>query len=71
MLRYAFLGRLPEAPRRIKESPAVMSIALIFLAILCTGMGLLLVPVLREMILDPAVDALARGVAYAQLLAKF
>ena len=60
VLRYAFLGRLPEALRRIKESPAVMSVALILLAVLCTGMGLLLVPALREMILDPAVNALAR-----------
>jgi multicomponent Na+:H+ antiporter subunit D len=66
VLRYAFLGHLPESLKTIRESPAMMSIALVLLAIFCTGMGLLLIPGAREMILDPAVAALANGVEYAQ-----
>ncbi len=66
VLRYAFLGHLPEALRRVRESPAAMSIALVVLAVFCTGMGLLLIPAAREIVLDPAVGALARGVEYAQ-----
>jgi len=66
VLRYAFLGQLPESLKTIRESPAMMSIALVILAIFCTGMGLLLIPGAREMILDPAVGALANGVEYAQ-----
>ncbi len=66
VLRYAFLGSLPEALRRVRESPAAMSVALVVLAIFCTGMGLLLIPAAREIVLDPAVGALARGVEYAQ-----
>ena len=66
VLRYAFLGHLPESLKAVRESPAMMSIALVILAIFCTGMGLLLIPGAREMILDPAVGALANGVDYAQ-----
>ncbi len=66
VLRYAFLGRIPEALRRVKETPAVMAVSLVLLAVLCTGMGLLLLPGAREAVLDPAVAALTQGAANAQ-----
>jgi multicomponent Na+:H+ antiporter subunit D len=66
VMRYAFLGRLSEALARVRESPALMSASLIVLAVLCTGMGLLLVPALREAVLEPAVAALVQGGAYAR-----
>jgi len=66
VLRYAFLGHLPAVLKSVRESPAMMAIAMVVLAVFCTGMGLLLVPGVREMILDPAVGALAEGVEYAQ-----
>ncbi|MBA7553417.1 Na(+)/H(+) antiporter subunit D [subsurface metagenome] len=68
VLRYAFLGKLPETLREVRESPAIMSVALVILAILCAGMGLLLVPGVREVILDPAVGALAQGFEYARVV---
>ena len=68
VLRYAFLGKLPETLREVRESPAIMSVALVILAILCTGMGLLLVPGVREVILDPAVGALVQGFEYTQVV---
>jgi multicomponent Na+:H+ antiporter subunit D len=72
VLRYAFLGKLPEALRQVRESPAMMGIAMVLLAVFCAGMGLILIPGARQLILDPAVAALARGVQYAQtaLLAR-
>jgi multicomponent Na+:H+ antiporter subunit D len=66
VLRYAFLGHLPAVLKSVGESPAMMAIAMVVLAVFCTGMGLLLVPGVREMVLDPAVGALAEGVEYAQ-----
>jgi multicomponent Na+:H+ antiporter subunit D len=66
VLRYAFLGKLPDALKQVRESPALMALSLVILAVFCTGMGLLLVPGLRQIILDPAVGALAQGVEYAR-----
>ena len=67
VLRYAFLGKLPDALRQVRESPLLMSTALVILAILCMGMGLLLIPGVRAVILDPAVAALAGGLDYARV----
>ena len=63
--RYVFLGELPENLQQIKESRGSMLVAMVFLACLCALMGLLLVPGLKENILDPAVQALTTGVKYS------
>ncbi|MHC4617354.1 MAG: complex I subunit 5 family protein [Planctomycetota bacterium] len=63
--RYVFLGELPESLQQTKENTGTMLIAMVFLACLCTLMGLLLVPSLRESILEPAVEVLTRGAAYS------
>ena len=42
-----------------------MLVAMVFLACLCVLMGLLLLPGLRSNILEPAVEVLKGGVAYA------
>ncbi len=63
--RYVFLGELPEEFQQIKESKGSMLFAMIFLALLCVLMGLLLVPFLKESILDPAVKVLTDGVEYS------
>lgn len=62
VLRYAFLGSLPDALRQVRESPFLMSISLALLAILCVGMGVLLIPEARSVVLEPAVEALTRGI---------
>jgi multicomponent Na+:H+ antiporter subunit D len=66
VLRYTFLGELPEFLKQIKESPKSMLAPLIILAILCMGMGLLLIPGIKEVILDPASAVLIKGAQYAQ-----
>ena len=64
--RYAFLGELPENLRQVKENKGSMIFAMVFLACLCVLMGLLvLVPGLKESILQPAVDVLTNGLQYS------
>ncbi|HUW18335.1 MAG TPA: proton-conducting transporter membrane subunit [Sedimentisphaerales bacterium] len=63
--RYVFLGELPENLRQTQESRGSMLVAMVFLACLCALMGLLLVPSLRETILEPAVKVLTGGVSYS------
>ena len=64
--RYVFLGELPENLRQVKENKGSMLVAMVFLACLCVLMGLLvLVPGLKESILQPAVDVLTNGLDYS------
>ncbi|MCK4802346.1 NADH/ubiquinone/plastoquinone (complex I), partial [bacterium] len=66
--KLAFFGKLGEAWQEIKEVPAVMCISMIILAILCVGLGILLIPGIKAVILDPAVEVLHNGARYAQLI---
>ncbi|MBC8468852.1 MAG: NADH/ubiquinone/plastoquinone (complex I) [Planctomycetes bacterium] len=64
--RYVFLGELPENLRQTKENKGFMLIAMVFLACLCLLMGsLVLVPGLKESILEPAVKVLTDGLNYS------
>jgi len=64
--RYVFLGELPENLKQIEENKGTMLIAMVFLACLCVLMGLLLlVPGLKQSILDPAVKVLTDGLEYS------
>jgi multicomponent Na+:H+ antiporter subunit D len=65
VLRYAFLGELPDYLNQIRESPVSMLMPLIILTILCMGMGILLAPGIKEAILNPATAVLVNGVQYA------
>jgi len=64
--RYVFLGELPENLEETKEHKGSMAVAMIFLALLCVLMGLLIiVPSLKANILEPAVKVLTDGLAYS------
>jgi len=64
--RYVFLGELPEKLRATEENKCSMLIPMIFMACLCVLMGLLLlIPTLRESILEPAVRVLIDGLKYS------
>ncbi len=69
--RYVFLGELPENLRQCRESRGTMLLATGALALLCITMGaLVLVPSLKESVLDPAVQVLIGRFEYsARLLA--
>jgi multicomponent Na+:H+ antiporter subunit D len=72
ILRYVFLGSLSEVWKDIKESPFLMGVSLSLLAVFCIGMGVLLIPPVREVVLEPAVSVLVSGMDYAKnLLAGF
>lgn len=63
--RYIFLGELPDNLQEVKENKGTMAIAMVSLACLCVLMGLLLIPSLRESILEPAVTVLTDGLQYS------
>ncbi len=67
--RYVFLGELPENLQQVKENKGSMLVAMVFLACLCVLMGLLvLVPGLKQAILDPAVKVLTDGLRYSAVI---
>jgi len=69
--RYVFLGELPENLQQAKENKGSMLVAMVFLACLCVLMGLLvLVPSLKESILEPAVKVLTDGLEYSDVIVK-
>jgi formate hydrogenlyase subunit 3/multisubunit Na+/H+ antiporter MnhD subunit len=65
--RYGFRSeKPPESPgQRVGRS---MNLAMIVLAVLCVLMSLLIVPGIREWILDPVVSAVMNKAGYAQLV---
>jgi multicomponent Na+:H+ antiporter subunit D len=64
--RYVFLGEVPENLQQTKENKGFMLVAMVFLACLCLLMGaLVLVPGLKESILEPAVKVLIDGLKYS------
>jgi len=64
--RYVFLGELPDKLSGVQEQGGSMSCAMVVLAWLCVLMGLLLlVPGLKVMVLDPAVDVVVGGISYS------
>ncbi len=69
--RYVFLGELPDDLKETRENGGSMLLAMLFLAVLCLLMSLLLlVPSLRENVLQPAVDVLVKGAAYSTELIR-
>jgi len=67
--RYVFLGELPENLSQVEENGGSMLVAMVFLTCLCVLMGLLvLVPGMRNSILEPAVRVLTDGLKYSDIV---
>lgn len=66
--KMAFFGTLGTAYQKVKEVPALMCVAMVVLALLSLGMGILLLPQLREVVLDPAVKVIEQGIGYAEMV---
>ena len=67
--RYVFLGELSENLRDVEENGGSMLVAMIFLTCLCVLMGLIvLVPGIRNSILEPAVRVLMDGLNYSDIV---
>ena len=66
--RMVFFGQLAKAYQNLKEAPFFMCVSMIVLALVSIGLGLLLLPQIREMILDPAAKVISDGFAYAKIV---
>jgi len=66
--RYAFFGKVRPVWKKAREAPVFMCVSMIVLALLCVGMGLLLLPAAREGLLDRAADTLTGGADYTDIV---
>ena len=57
--KHAFFGKLSDRWKSLREVPLLMGFAMVFLAVLCGAMSLLMVPAARQALLDPAQRSLA------------
>ena len=64
----AFFGKLSGLLNNIKEAPAFMCISMVVLAILSIVMGALLIPSVREIVLDPACDVIINAGNYSKVI---
>lgn len=64
--KYAFFGKLNPEHENVKEVPVPMQASMIILAVLCVLLGLLMIPQLESVTLDPAVTVLMNGVNYGK-----
>lgn len=64
--RYAFMGAVKPTMEQTVEHRGGMAVSMAALALLCVFMGLLvLIPPLRNMVLDPAVNVMVDGLNYS------
>ncbi|MEA3506973.1 MAG: proton-conducting transporter membrane subunit [Elusimicrobiota bacterium] len=66
--RYAFIGKIKEALKEVRESTLAMQVPMIILAAACVLMGLLLVPSVRALVLEPAVEIILVPFKYIELV---
>ena len=66
--RYAFFGKLRPVWASVREAPVFMCVSMIVLAVLCLGMGLLLLPGIKGALLDKAADVLREGKEYVNIV---
>jgi multicomponent Na+:H+ antiporter subunit D len=64
----AFFGKLSGLLNHVKEAPAFMCISMVVLAILSIVMGALLIPGVREIVLDPACDVIINAGNYSKVI---
>lgn len=66
--KMAFFGKLASGWQEIKEVPTFMCVSMIILALLCIVGGLVLLPGIRSVLLEPAVEILKNGTQYAKIV---
>jgi multicomponent Na+:H+ antiporter subunit D len=65
VMKYAFWGSLKESLSQVKEVPLFMKLSMALLALFCILGGLLLLPGIEKLFLDPAAEVLVKNVGYA------
>ncbi len=68
MNRYVFFGPLKNNLQRIKESPVFMTASMLILSLITVFLGVILLPHLRSIVLDPAVRTLINGTKYISMV---
>jgi len=68
--KFAFFGKLKESFAKLREVPVTMQASMIFLAVLCLAMSLMLLPGAKQRVLTPACTALSQGLRYSEILAE-
>lgn len=68
--KYTFFNKDGSAWKKkgIKDVPFSMAFSMVVMAVLCFVMGILYLPGIREIILQPAVDVLLNSANYAQII---
>jgi multicomponent Na+:H+ antiporter subunit D len=67
--KFAFFDKAKESiDTNVKEAPFFMSCTMVFLAILCLAMSVIVLPGLREIFLTPSVNVLLNGNEYSQFI---
>ena len=66
--KMAFFGKLSDLLAQVKEVPSFMCISMVVLAMLSIVMGVLLIPAVKEIFLDPAVEVLTDAGNYAKII---
>ncbi|MBN1383863.1 MAG: hypothetical protein JW983_03145 [Elusimicrobia bacterium] len=66
--KYAFFGKLNPENNNIKEVPISMQSAMVILSILCIVTSLLLLPQVKEIFLNPAVEVIKNGMEYGRIV---
>jgi formate hydrogenlyase subunit 3/multisubunit Na+/H+ antiporter MnhD subunit len=68
VMKYAFFGELRKQWEGVKEVPGLMQFSMIALALICAGGGILLLPGLKEVFLDPMTTIFTEGTSYAEVV---
>lgn len=66
--KYGFFGKLKEQFAKLREVPAAMQAAMIFLAVLCLAMSLMVIPSVRGRLLEPANEVIQSGLKYSEAI---
>jgi multicomponent Na+:H+ antiporter subunit D len=66
----AFAGNLKAGLSKVKEVPLTMKTSMVILSLICIIGGLLILPGIREQLLQPATDVLVRGTDYAKIVMR-
>lgn len=66
--KYAFFGKLKEKYTRLKEVPSGMVIPMLILAFLCIVGGILIMPGIDKIFIQPAVDVITQGLKYKDIV---
>ncbi len=66
--KYVYFGELNSKYDKVKEVPFSMSISMIILSVMCLAMSLLIIPEVRNIFLQPAVDVLMNAANYTTII---